>query len=154
MIGHIVEMDMDYIKTSHPNFVGESKAVEVTLQQVKSFKLATTVSKQKDGVESEKAPQSERGIKSRAILARPVNGIVTEQHNQPGSRAVGEVEKPTAAQVGESHRFLAMDHSFSMIHLREYGALCFDTSIGQGGTIAWKVLQYTFAYNNVHKLRK
>ncbi|CAI9293720.1 unnamed protein product [Lactuca saligna] len=53
--------------------------VEVTLQQVKSSKLATTVSRQKGGVESEKAPQSERGIKSRAILSRPFNGIVTEQ---------------------------------------------------------------------------
>ncbi|CAI9290616.1 unnamed protein product [Lactuca saligna] len=79
MIGHIVEMEMDYINTSHPNFVCGSKVVEVTLQQVKSSKLATTVSRQKDGVESEKAPQSERGIKSRAILSRPVNGIVIEQ---------------------------------------------------------------------------
>ncbi|KAL7599602.1 hypothetical protein Lser_V15G26990 [Lactuca serriola] len=34
------------------------------------------------------------------------------------------------------------------------GALCFDTSIGQGGTTAWKVLQHTLAYNNVYKLRK
>lgn len=144
MIGHIVEMEMDYINTSHPNFVGGSKAVEVALQQVKSSKLATTVSRQKDGVESEKAPQSERGIKSRAILARPVNGIVTEQHNQPGSRAVGEVEKPTAGSTswgissifgGSESRtsvkenpanklfndepIQAMDHSFSMIHLRE-----------------------------------
>ncbi|KVH93397.1 Dynamin [Cynara cardunculus var. scolymus] len=96
-----------------------------------------------DGLEPEKAPQSERGIKSRAILARPVNGIVTEQHNQPGSRAVGEVEKPTAGSgswgissifggsdsrttVKEnstnklfSEPVQAMDHAFSMIHLRE-----------------------------------
>ncbi|CAI9294216.1 unnamed protein product [Lactuca saligna] len=79
MIGHIVEKEMDYINTSHPNFVCGSKVVEVTLQQVKSSKLATTVSRQKDGVEYEKAPQSERGIKSRAILSRPVNGIATEQ---------------------------------------------------------------------------
>ncbi|CAI9262135.1 unnamed protein product [Lactuca saligna] len=47
MIGHIVEMEMDYINTSHPNFVCGSKVVEVTLQQVKSSKLATTVSRQK-----------------------------------------------------------------------------------------------------------
>ncbi|XP_024979384.1 dynamin-related protein 3A-like isoform X1 [Cynara cardunculus var. scolymus] len=143
MIGHIVEMEMDYINTSHPNFVGGSKAVEIAMQQVKSSKIATTISRQKDGLEPEKAPQSERGIKSRAILARPVNGIVTEQHNQPGSRAVGEVEKPTAGSgswgissifggsdsrttVKEnstnklfSEPVQAMDHAFSMIHLRE-----------------------------------
>nr|KAJ0186454.1 hypothetical protein LSAT_V11C900475190 [Lactuca sativa] len=34
------------------------------------------------------------------------------------------------------------------------GALCSDISIGQGGTITWKVLQYTLAYSIVHKLRK
>ncbi|KAI7727977.1 hypothetical protein M8C21_002822, partial [Ambrosia artemisiifolia] len=78
MIGHIVEMEMDYINTSHPNFVGGSKAVEIALQQLKSSKIATTMPRQKDGVEADKVQQSEKGIKSRAILARP-NGIVTEQ---------------------------------------------------------------------------
>ncbi|CAI9266574.1 unnamed protein product [Lactuca saligna] len=34
------------------------------------------------------------------------------------------------------------------------GALCFDASIGQGGTTTRKVLHYTLAYNNVHKLTK
>ncbi|KAL4588570.1 hypothetical protein LXL04_001462 [Taraxacum kok-saghyz] len=148
MIGHIVEMEvhiiilMDYINTSHPNFVGGSKAVEAAMQQVKSSKIAT-ISRQKDGVETEKGPQSERGIKSRAILARPVNGIVTEQHNQPGSRPVGEVEKPTSGSTswgissifgGSESRtsvkenpadkmfnepLQAMDHALSMIHLKE-----------------------------------
>ncbi|XP_071713898.1 dynamin-related protein 3A-like [Rutidosis leptorrhynchoides] len=142
MIGHIVEMEMDYINTSHPNFVGGSKAVEMAMQQVKSSKVAT-ISRQKDGVEPDKAPQSEKGIKSRAILPRLPNGIVTEQHTQPGSRAVGEVEKPTAGSTswgissifgGSDSRSSAkenpanklfnepvqsLDHSFSMIHLRE-----------------------------------
>ncbi|KAI3712335.1 hypothetical protein L1987_70887 [Smallanthus sonchifolius] len=142
MIGHIVEMEMDYINTSHPNFVGGSRAVEIVIQQVKSSKIATSMPRQKDGAESEKALQSEKGTKSRAILARP-NGIVTEQHNQPGTRAVGEVEKPTTGSTswGISSIFggsdgrnsvkenpasklfsepvQAMDHAFSMIHLRE-----------------------------------
>ncbi|KAK1414591.1 hypothetical protein QVD17_30338 [Tagetes erecta] len=141
MIGHIVEMEMDYINTSHPNFVGGSKAVEIAMQQVKSSKIATSI-RQKDGVEPEKAPQSEKGIKSRAILARP-NGIATEQPNQPGTRAVGEVEKPSAGSTswGISSIFggsdarnsvkenpanklfsepvQVMDQAFSMIHLRE-----------------------------------
>ncbi|KAI8532403.1 hypothetical protein RHMOL_Rhmol11G0212600 [Rhododendron molle] len=37
MIGHIIEMEMDYINTSHPNFIGGSKAVEMA---VKSNRVA------------------------------------------------------------------------------------------------------------------
>ncbi|MFS7930845.1 putative CRAL-TRIO lipid binding domain-containing protein [Helianthus anomalus] len=40
---------MDYINTSHPNFVGGSKEVEIALQQVKSSKIASTIPKQKFG---------------------------------------------------------------------------------------------------------
>ncbi|KAI3945976.1 hypothetical protein MKX01_024732 [Papaver californicum] len=36
MVKHIIDMEMDYINTSHPNFIGGSKAVEVALLQVKS----------------------------------------------------------------------------------------------------------------------
>ncbi|KAI3497424.1 hypothetical protein L1887_40022 [Cichorium endivia] len=98
MIGHLVEMEMDYINTSHPNFIGGSKAVEMAMQQVKSSRLATTNPRQKDAAD-DKAPQSERGIKSRAILGRQANGIVTEQHNQPGSRPAGELEKQTSGST-------------------------------------------------------
>ncbi|KAK1430297.1 hypothetical protein QVD17_12939 [Tagetes erecta] len=146
MIGHIVEMEMDYINTSHPNFIGGSKAVELAMQQVKSSRIATTVSRQKDAAELDKAPQSERSIKSRTFLGRQGNGIVTEQHNQPGSRPVGEVEKPVSGSTswgissifgGSDSRMSTkdnssnkhfnepvhtndhMDFSSSMIHLRE-----------------------------------
>ncbi|KAI3702240.1 hypothetical protein L6452_27969 [Arctium lappa] len=144
MIGHIVEMEMDYINTSHPNFIGGSKAVEIAIQQVKSSRV--TIPRQKDAAELDKGPQSERGIKSRAILGRPVNGFVTEQQNQPGSRPVGEVEKPTSGSTswgissifGGSdsrssnkensvnkpfsepvHTMDHMDYASSMIHLKE-----------------------------------
>ncbi|PIA46028.1 hypothetical protein AQUCO_01600356v1 [Aquilegia coerulea] len=40
MIGNIIEMEMDYINTSHPNFIGGSKAVEVAMQQVRSSKAS------------------------------------------------------------------------------------------------------------------
>ncbi|KAM1317525.1 hypothetical protein ACFX13_002882 [Malus domestica] len=89
MIGHIIEMEMDYINTSHTNFVGGSKAVELALQQVKSSRIPLPLSRQKDGVDSDKAPTSERSLKSRAILARPVNGIVPDQ----GARPVADNEK-------------------------------------------------------------
>lgn len=40
-------VQMDYINTSHPNFIGGSKAVENALQQVKSSRVPLTVTRQK-----------------------------------------------------------------------------------------------------------
>ncbi|CAA0812394.1 Dynamin-related protein 3A [Striga hermonthica] len=88
MIGHIIEMEMDYINTSHPNFIGGSKAVETAIQQIKSSRIGT-LSRAKDSGDADKAPNSERSLKSRAILARQVNGIVPEQNARP----TAEVEK-------------------------------------------------------------
>lgn len=143
MIGHIIEMEMDYINTSHPNFIGGSKAVEMALQQIKSSRLPVPVARQKDGLEPDKAPTSERSLKARAILARPVNGIVADQ----GVRPVADVEKftssgsTTGSSWGISSIFGSSDnrvsakeistnktysepvqsveHSISMIHLKE-----------------------------------
>ncbi|XP_050209312.1 dynamin-related protein 3A [Mercurialis annua] len=85
MIGHIIEMEMDYINTSHPNFVGGSKAVENAMQQIKSSRAVSLPIRQKDGIEPDKAPASERSLKSRAILARQVNGMLAEQGVRPGA---------------------------------------------------------------------
>ncbi|KAL4614969.1 hypothetical protein ACB092_07G090900 [Castanea dentata] len=143
MIGHIIEMEMDYINTSHPNFIGGSKAVEVARQQTTSSRIPLTVSRQKDGAEPDKAPASERSLKSRAILARQANGVVSDQ----GVRPVAEVEKvsssgnPSGSTWGISSIFgggdnriaakesftnksyiepvHSMEQSLSMIHLRE-----------------------------------
>lgn len=143
MIGHIIEMEMDYINTSHPNFIGGSKAVEMALQQIKSSRLPVPVARQKDGLEPDKAPTSERSLKARAILARPVNGIVADQ----GVRPVADVEKFTSSGSttgsswgissifgGSDNRVSAkeistnktysepvqsVEHSISMIHLKE-----------------------------------
>ncbi|KAL0335041.1 UNVERIFIED_CONTAM: Dynamin-related protein 3A [Sesamum radiatum] len=100
MIGHIIEMEMDYINTSHPNFLGGSKAVEMALQQVKSSRIAASISRQKDAGDSEKAPNSERSLKSRAILARQVNGIVPEQGVRPAADA--EKTTPAVSNAGSS----------------------------------------------------
>lgn len=144
MIGHIIEMEMDYINTSHPNFIGGSKAVEIALQQIKSSKVPLPITRHKDGVEPDKAPSSERSLKSRAILARQVNGIMADQ----GVRPTVEVEKvapagnPSGSSWGISSIFGGsdnrvsagkesttnkpfsepvqnMEHAFAMIHLRE-----------------------------------
>ncbi|XP_062117127.1 dynamin-related protein 3A-like isoform X2 [Humulus lupulus] len=99
MIGHIIEMEMDYINTSHPNFIGGSKAVEVALQQVKSSRVTLPIGRPKDGVEPDKAPTSERSLKSRAILARQANGIVSEQQ---GVRPAPDSEKVAAGNASSS----------------------------------------------------
>ncbi|XP_051137736.1 dynamin-related protein 3B-like isoform X2 [Andrographis paniculata] len=142
IIGHIIEMEMDYINTSHPNFIGGSKALEMALQQVKSSRISSAMARQIDSGDSEKAPNSERNIKSRAIIARPMNGIVPEQ----GVRVASDVETPapsssnTGSSWGISSIFGGLDRrtkkenptskpftdalqsverGVSMIHLRE-----------------------------------
>ncbi|KAK7302584.1 hypothetical protein RJT34_13476 [Clitoria ternatea] len=144
MIAHIIEMEMDYINTSHPNFIGGSKALELAVQQTKSSRVAIPVSRQKDALESDKGSASERNVKSRAILARQANGVVTD----PGVRAASDVEKivPSAHAGGSSWGISSifgggdsrmsvkeniasakqhiepvhgMEQSLSMIHLRE-----------------------------------
>ncbi|OIV91586.1 hypothetical protein TanjilG_08998 [Lupinus angustifolius] len=147
MIAHIIEMEMDYINTSHPNFIGGSKALEVAVQQTKSSRIALTASRAKDALESDKGSASERNVKSGAILARQANGGVAD----PGVRAASDVEKgvPSGNTGGSSWGISSIfsrgdsrvsvkeniankphteavhnvEHSFSMIHLREPPAI-------------------------------
>ncbi|WOK96623.1 dynamin-related protein 3A-like isoform X1 [Canna indica] len=94
MITHIIEMEMDYINTSHPNFIGGNKAVEVAQQQVKSSRLAASVSKAKDGVDSDKIQAPEKGLKSRGIFARSgANGVVSD-HLQGVRPVSADSERP------------------------------------------------------------
>ncbi|KAH9697011.1 Dynamin-related protein 3A [Citrus sinensis] len=129
MIGHIIEMEMDYINTSHPNFIGGSKAVEIALQQIKSSK---------DGVEPDKAPSSERSLKSRAILARQGRGPVGLASSGGNKRSSGSSWGISSIFGGSDNRVSAgkesvtnkpfsepvqnMEHAFAMIHLREVSA--------------------------------
>ncbi|KAG1330908.1 dynamin-related protein 3A [Cocos nucifera] len=93
MITHIIEMEMDYINTSHPNFIGGSKAVEIAQQQVKSSRLSASVPRSKDGLDSDKLQASEKSLKSRAILARSAaNGAVSDALQ--GVRPPGDPERP------------------------------------------------------------
>ncbi|CAN1307384.1 Dynamin-related protein 3A [Linum perenne] len=80
MIGHLIETEMDYINTSHPNFIGGTKSVEMAAQQLKNSRLSVAASRPKDGVEADKAPASERTVKSRSIIGRPVNGAMPDQN--------------------------------------------------------------------------
>ncbi|XP_010277557.1 PREDICTED: dynamin-related protein 3A-like [Nelumbo nucifera] len=144
MIGHIIEMEMDYMNTSHPNFIGGSKAVEIALQQVKSARLSVPLPKSKDGVDSDKIPASEKSLKSRAILARTsANGIVPDQGVRPAvdNERSGSSGNATTSSWGISSIFggsenrtstreisinkphseptHGMEHSLSMIQLKE-----------------------------------
>ncbi|KAJ0972605.1 hypothetical protein J5N97_020564 [Dioscorea zingiberensis] len=94
MITHIIEMEMDYINTSHPKFIGGSKAVEFAQQQVKLSRVSASLPRPKDVVDSDKLQTSEKSQKSRAILGRSVaNGIVSDQ----GARPVADSERPGVA---------------------------------------------------------
>ncbi|KAL1224840.1 Dynamin-related protein 3B [Cardamine amara subsp. amara] len=93
MIRDIIEMEMDYINTSHPNFIGGTKAVEVAMQQVKSSRIPHPVARPKDTVEPEKTASSASQVKSRSFLGRQPNGIVTDQ----GVQAAADAEKSAPA---------------------------------------------------------
>ncbi|KAK9678838.1 hypothetical protein RND81_11G236000 [Saponaria officinalis] len=88
LITALIEMEMDYINTSHPNFIGGSRALEVAQQQVRSSM---------DGVEFDATQASERSSRSRTVLRStangfirpPANGVVSDQ----GARANTETER-------------------------------------------------------------
>ncbi|KAM0947074.1 putative dynamin stalk domain, GTPase effector domain, Dynamin superfamily [Dioscorea sansibarensis] len=99
MITHMIEMEMDYINTSHPNFIGGNKAVEIAQQQVRLSKAPVSSVRLKDGDDSDKPQVSEKSQKSRAILGRStVNGIVSDQGIQP----VADSERPSSAGNAKS----------------------------------------------------
>ncbi|KAI5070335.1 hypothetical protein GOP47_0014678 [Adiantum capillus-veneris] len=104
MICHLIEMEMDYINTSHPSFIGGSKAVEAALQQHRGAK-ASAISKEpsewKDPLADRLtvAPPSEKISKSRAFLARATpSGAVAEQ----GVKTVTVRSESTSASAGPS----------------------------------------------------
>ncbi|KAJ7517112.1 hypothetical protein O6H91_21G011000 [Diphasiastrum complanatum] len=82
MIGHLIEMEMDYINTSHPAFIGGSKAVEVALQQQRGSITSSSMKPKDLEAGSDKLP--EKPSKARAILARNnTPGLATEQSVRP-----------------------------------------------------------------------
>ncbi|KAE8700302.1 Dynamin-related protein 3B [Hibiscus syriacus] len=85
MIRNLIEMEMDYINSSHPNFIGGSKAVELAEQQMRSSKERQDI---------EKVPTSEKGLISRtAAAAQSVVNGVSDQGNRPRSSS----ERPVLA---------------------------------------------------------
>ncbi|XVE71284.1 hypothetical protein DITRI_Ditri10aG0138900 [Diplodiscus trichospermus] len=70
MIGNLIEMEMDYINSSHPSFIGGSKAVELAVQLRRTSKEKADI---------ERAAMSENGQISRTVAARSVvNGVPSQ----------------------------------------------------------------------------
>ncbi|XP_021853791.1 dynamin-related protein 3A isoform X2 [Spinacia oleracea] len=139
IIRHLIEMEMDYINTSHPNFIGGSKALETAQQKIRSSM---------DGGESDMAIVSERSSRSRPVTRSPANGFIKSPANgvvsDQGVRANAEAARnrpagssiwgiPSIFSGTESHSSAHeapksnsqrepsynIDHALSTIHLRE-----------------------------------
>lgn len=147
MITHIIAMEMDYINTSHPNFIGGNTAMEFARQQVKPSKGVPTIPKSTDGADTDASQASDKVQKSRPILGRSgANGFASDQAQ--GIRPIVHSDKPSStggtsgsswgissifgssqnrAQAKEtsmnnkSHAvpMNGMEHSFSLIQLEE-----------------------------------
>lgn len=76
MIRNLIEMEMDYINSSHPSFIGGNKAVELAVQQMRSSK---------ERADAEKVPISDKGQFSQTAAPRSVLNGVSKQGNHPQS---------------------------------------------------------------------
>ncbi|KAK6927677.1 Dynamin, N-terminal [Dillenia turbinata] len=75
MILNMINMEANYINSSHPKFIGGSKAVEQAIQQLRVSKDYL-----QDYVDAEGSPPSETGQKSRSVVAKPImNSVLPDQ---------------------------------------------------------------------------
>ncbi|XP_070683282.1 dynamin-related protein 3A-like isoform X6 [Malus domestica] len=111
MIENLIEMEVDYINTSHPRFIGGKKASELAMQQLKAQKGVTDVEGQ-----TSRTVQAKTGSRPQLNNENPVSSGSTRTWGIPsifGSRT-------SAVQSGR--RFGEQSHSESMpstINLRE-----------------------------------
>ncbi|CAM0904934.1 unnamed protein product [Alopecurus aequalis] len=141
MITHIIEMEMDYINTSHSSFVGGSKVVELAKHAGLPSRGLTSLSVHKDGIGTSSEKQlkssientiqlkSERDQKSRAVFARDTTrGATAEQGFRPdtdaGISAAGVGQKGNSFVGGSlpsmsDTRVHSLNSLYSMIRLRE-----------------------------------
>ncbi|KAJ0089838.1 hypothetical protein Patl1_12617 [Pistacia atlantica] len=92
MIGNLIEMEMDYINSSHPGFIGGSKAVEFAMQHLRSSQ---------DGVDADRLLTSEMGHRSWTVRPKSMmNGVLANQ----GSRSQSNNQKAVSAGGNSSSR--------------------------------------------------
>ncbi|XP_050158177.1 dynamin-related protein 3A-like isoform X6 [Malus sylvestris] len=111
MIENLIEMEVDYINTSHPRFIGGKKASELAMQQLKAQKGVTDVEGQ-----TSRTVQAKTGSRPQLNNENPVSSGSTRTWGIPsifGSRT---------SAVRSGGRFGEQSHSESMpstINLRE-----------------------------------
>eukprot|EP00897_Mesotaenium_endlicherianum_P002309 jgi/Mesen1/2105/ME000151S01367 len=114
MIGHIINMEMDYINTSHPSFIGGARAVEAALQQQRgSSRLEGSEWKDSHGLghghghgqggsslAADKAAGGDKTSKARAILARNNTPTSPMEPVHPKGSHGSHAEKVPATERG------------------------------------------------------
>lgn len=119
MVQYLVEMEMDYINTSHPSFIGGSKAMAVVAQQQKQRSLVGSIptTKTKEG-DCDRMLATDKFQKSRHILARAgapgfvANNVIRRDNSRANgntyygncgiSSIFGIVDSIPSAECGES----------------------------------------------------
>ncbi|KAG1370110.1 hypothetical protein COCNU_15G004760 [Cocos nucifera] len=107
----VKNLEMDYINTSHPNFIGGNRAEKIAQQQVMCSRILAAVPKFK-GVQ--RTTDSERSGSAGSMTGRSwgISSIFGSSENHASTR-----ESSTHKSYSDpAHN---MDHSFSMIQLRE-----------------------------------
>ncbi|XP_020420888.1 dynamin-related protein 3A isoform X2 [Prunus persica] len=116
MIGNLIEMEVDYINTSHPNFLGGNKAAELAMQLLKS----------PQGVTDAEGQTSQTSQTARTIRSGLLNGLLPNQGSRPQPNNENHVSSDigwtSAGEPMACRPFGEPSHSESMpsiIHLRE-----------------------------------
>lgn len=96
------------MNTSHPNFIGGSRALDVAQQQIRSASVVP-VPRQRDVVENDVMQGSERGSRPRGIVGRSTangfikppsaNGVVVDQGARSNTHAETERSRPPASSM-------------------------------------------------------
>ncbi|CAN0846586.1 Dynamin-related protein 3A [Linum grandiflorum] len=115
MVGHLIEMEMDYINTSHPNFIGGTKAVEVAQQQLKSSRANPAISRPK-GVRQVANAET---IVTSGNPGRSSWGISSIFGGSNSSRFSSEKTATSMEYMDGDYGSDYLSNSLSVIHLQE-----------------------------------
>ncbi|KAL8168053.1 hypothetical protein V2J09_009552 [Rumex salicifolius] len=100
IVAHFVEMEMDYINTSHPNFIGGMQALQEAERHVNSVRGSNLAPRQRDGREPDLVPPGRSSQSSAIVVRSAANGFKKSQLNgmipDQGAHANGDVEKSRA----------------------------------------------------------
>ncbi|KAJ4756038.1 dynamin related protein [Rhynchospora pubera] len=112
MITHIIDMQLDYVNTSHQCFIGGNKAFELAKQHSNPSSVSTPVPASKDVVNSEKLSETAKSLKPRAIFPKGASNVAADQ----GIKLQGEHDRTApygaaGAQMSEKGSLLQKVYS-------------------------------------------